>query len=120
MTITITPETEERLRQRAAEEGVDLNTLANSLLSAALLENAEDRNTGLSGQGNARPPASPSLPPAEAALLQEINQGLSQVAWDQYHALVKKRRAGTLTPEEHETLIALSDEIEEANTRRIE
>lgn len=49
MTITITPETEEKLRRRAAEEGVDLDTLANSLLAAALLWEAEDRADAVAG-----------------------------------------------------------------------
>ncbi len=40
--------------------------------------------------------------------------------WEHYHALIAKRRAETLTAEEQATLIEISDQIEQANTRRIQ
>jgi predicted ATPase len=52
-------------------------------------------------------------------LLQQINQGLPQETWQRYHELIDKRRAESLTPDEHATLIALSDQIEELNARRV-
>jgi wyosine [tRNA(Phe)-imidazoG37] synthetase (radical SAM superfamily) len=61
-----------------------------------------------------------SLSSHETELLREINRGLSQEDWQRYHELVAKRRAETLTPEEQTALIALTDQIEEANVRRIE
>jgi hypothetical protein len=64
------------------------------------------------------PPA--LLSPAEADLLQKINQGLPPEVWERYHQLVAKRRAETLTPSEHTELIRLSDQIELANARRLE
>ena len=57
---------------------------------------------------------------AEADLLQRINQGLPQETWQRYIELVARRRAETLTPDEHVALVALGDQIEEANARRIE
>ncbi len=61
----------------------------------------------------------PHLPKAEADLLQQINLGLSAETWQRYHALVAKRRAKTLTDEEQQALIALSDHLEAANARRM-
>jgi hypothetical protein len=48
-----------------------------------------------------------------------INRSLSQIQWERYDQLVGKRQAETLTPEEIDELIALSDQIEAANVRRI-
>ncbi len=64
-------------------------------------------------------PAS-SLSRRETELLQEINRGLSQEDWQRYRELVANRRAEALTPAEQTALIALTDQIEEANVRRIE
>ncbi len=50
----------------------------------------------------------------------EINRSLSQIQWERYDHLVGKRRAETLTAEEIDELIALSDQVETVNVRRIE
>jgi hypothetical protein len=55
----------------------------------------------------------------EAELLLAINQSLSQVQWQRYHALVAKRRAEQLSDEEHAELISLSNALEKANAKRI-
>jgi len=60
-----------------------------------------------------------ALPESEAALLQQINLGLSESDWQRYHALLDKRRAETLTAGERQELVSLSDRIEEANARRV-
>jgi pantothenate kinase len=44
---------------------------------------------------------------------------MSEIEWQRYHALIEKRQTETLTPEEHEELITLSDQLEEANVDRI-
>jgi hypothetical protein len=49
----------------------------------------------------------------------EINRSLSQIQWERYDQLLAKRRAETLTPEELDELIALSNQIETASVRRI-
>ena len=61
----------------------------------------------------------PRLPREEAALLEQINQGLPEAVWERYRALKLKRDDETLTPEEHAELIALTDEIEGWNVRRL-
>ena len=61
----------------------------------------------------------PNLPQSEAELLQKINLGWSEERWQRYRALIVKRRAETLTVDEQPELIALSDQIEQANARRM-
>lgn len=107
LTLDIQPELEAQLQAEAAKAGLDTNTF----ILNALGERLHQRQTG-------------ALPPhvsrEEAELLQKINAGLPEEVWQRYRALIGKRRAETLTPEEHTELIALSDQIEEANARRIE
>ena len=83
MTITLTPETEARLRERAAREGQDISTLAEHLLADALAEDDPD-----------------NLTEAEVAEIQAgIRRGLEAAAAgrersvEAYAADVKKRRA---------------------------
>ena len=62
----------------------------------------------------------PANEAAEAELLRQINTGWAAERWQRYHALVAKRRAEILTPEEHRELIALTDEREIAHAQRLE
>lgn len=62
----------------------------------------------------------PANEAAEAELLRQINTGWAAEQWRRYHALVAKRRAEILTPEEHRELIALTDEREIAHAQRME
>ena len=43
MTITLAPENEIQLRQRAARDGKDVDTVANMLLSTVLADEADDK-----------------------------------------------------------------------------
>ena len=49
----------------------------------------------------------------------QLNQCLDDVAWTRYHMLIDKRHAETMTPEEQQELIALSDQIEAINVQRM-
>lgn len=62
----------------------------------------------------------PSLVDQEAELLEKINQGLSPEAQQRYDALTAKRRAESLTPEEHEELLASIDRIESSDAERVQ
>ncbi len=62
---------------------------------------------------------SPSLPHDEAKLLLKINQGLPFDTQKRYDELVAKRKAETLTPEEHQELLGLIDRIEKSDAERI-
>lgn len=62
----------------------------------------------------------PHLSQKESILLQKINQGIPETLWRPYKKLVSRRDHGSLTPEEHEELIRLSDQIEELHAKRME
>jgi len=62
----------------------------------------------------------PSLPQAEAELLLKINQGLPPEAQRRYNELVAKRRAESLTPDEYDELLRLTDQTENLEARRME
>jgi hypothetical protein len=62
----------------------------------------------------------PSLSPGETELLEAINRGIPSETRDRYSVLIARRREGTLTPEEHEELLRLGDEVEVADARRAE
>jgi len=60
-----------------------------------------------------------ALPASEAALLQQINLGLPATTWQRYHELARKLADETLQSDEQPALIALTEQIEQANVRRI-
>jgi len=64
-------------------------------------------------------PQTETAPHTEAELLQSINLGFSEEWWQRYHELVSKRRAETLTLNDHQELITLTNQMEKANARRI-
>jgi hypothetical protein len=105
VTLDITPELASRLLEAAAKEGLDANGYILHMLEEHV-RHIQRRSI-------------PCLREDEAHLLQQINQGLPQETWQRYHELIDKRRAESLTPDEHATLIALSDQIEELNARRV-
>jgi antitoxin component of RelBE/YafQ-DinJ toxin-antitoxin module len=59
------------------------------------------------------------LSPEESKLLKKINFSLSAIEWERYRLLLAKREAESLTGSEQAELVALSDQIEEANARRM-
>lgn len=62
----------------------------------------------------------PSLPKAESELLLKINQGIPGDVQKRYKDLIAKRRSETLTPDEYDELLRMTDQIEALNVRRIE
>lgn len=71
-------------------------------------------------QKNLQAHAAPArLSPEESQLLKQINASLSAIEWERYHILLEKRDNEILTANEQTELIALSDQIEEANVRRM-
>jgi predicted DNA-binding protein len=101
--LQVPPKLEARLRDEAAREGVDEGTL---VLRA--IEQQFDSATDM------------SLAAREAKLALQINEGPSEAVWRRYHELSAKRDPETLTPEEHEALIGLSETIEAADMKRLE
>jgi hypothetical protein len=56
----------------------------------------------------------------EAELLQKINQGIPAVVQQRYDALIEKRDARELTPEEYQELLGLTDRVELLDAQRME
>ncbi len=105
ITLELTPELEQQLWDEAAKEGLEPSHYIVNTLKERLRSPLRDVSR---------------LSKAEANLLQKINLGLPPEVWEHYHALIAKRRAETLTPQEQATLIEISNQIEQANTRRIQ
>jgi hypothetical protein len=61
-----------------------------------------------------------SLSHDEDQLLRDVHRRLPADLRHRYDTLVAKRRAETLTHEEHEELLRLANEVEAHNTRRVE
>ncbi len=106
LTVEITPELEGEIRQAAAHEGLSLDTF--------ILESIADRLR------RPKPIPGKHFAGRESELLQAINHSMAHIDWQRYRTLIDKRQAETLTADEHSTLIALGDEVEEANGKRIE
>jgi hypothetical protein len=62
----------------------------------------------------------PILPSEETSLLLQINQGIPTDLHQRYHHLTEKRDAETLTNDEYEELLQLSDRIELLTAQRVE
>lgn len=104
LTIDLPPELEARLRAEAERHGMDARLY--------VLRAVQERLGSAAAGGD-------TLGQAEAELLQKVNLGLPEPVWARYHELLAKRRAEVLLPGEQAELIALSDQIEEANARRM-
>lgn len=106
--IEVTPELESQIRQAAAQIGLSPDVYIIDSVTERL-QQTQHRQSRVK-----------KLSKTEATLLQKINQSLSQISWVRYQELIARRQAETLTPTEQAELIALSDQIEEANVKRLE
>lgn len=102
ITINLSPELEELLREIAARTGKDVDNYIVTILEEKLLPDVTD------------------LHEREAFLLQQINLGISQEEWHRFFELIEKRDAEKLSSEEYQELLDLTDAIESANARRME
>ncbi len=84
-------------------------------LSQLELENFMQRAMALRAQRQA-----PSLTHAETELLQRINQRMPPKIQSRYDTLISKRKAETLTPQEYEELLELTDAVEAFEAQRVE
>ena len=101
--LNISSELERQLKKVAAQMGLTPDTYIMRLLQRDLQNRA----------------APVRLSPKESRLLKQINASLSAVEWERYRILLAKRDAEELSEQEQTELIALSDQIEEANARRM-
>lgn len=60
------------------------------------------------------------LPRAESELLLKINEGVPSDIQKRYNELIAKRQAETLTPDEYEELLRLTQQVENLEVRRVE
>ena len=104
MTIDLAHDLESRIRQRAAQQGVDVTEYISRTLQEHLHGAEVSESRHLSGE--------------ESRLLQEINPGLPESTWHRYRELIQKRQAGSLAGPEQAELIGISDQIEELDARR--
>ncbi len=84
-------------------------------LSQSDLEQFVSQVMTLQAQRKAR-----SLPQIEAELLIKINQGIPSDIQRLYNELIAKREAETLTVEEHQNLLQLTEQVEKLQAQRIE
>jgi hypothetical protein len=61
-----------------------------------------------------------SLPRAESDLLLKINEGMPPDLQTRYNELIAKRQAETLSPDEYEELLRLTQQVEMLEVRRVE
>ncbi len=61
----------------------------------------------------------PGVTEDEAHLLAKVNEGFSTEFWARYRLLIAQREAQTITEEERQELIGLSDQIEAKNAERV-
>ncbi|MEL7358014.1 MAG: hypothetical protein AAFY54_09905 [Cyanobacteria bacterium J06648_10] len=105
--IEITPELEHKIENAAKEAGLSPSDYVLQIISETVLP--QTRPSLVDKQ----------LSKEETALVQTINNSLSDIEWKRYYELIEKRKEETLDSEEQEVLIALSDQIEEANVNRL-
>jgi hypothetical protein len=96
---------------------IDLDEVLQGLarLGTKELEQFIDKVIALQAQRRA-----PSLPKDETELLQQINRGLPADLRQRYDALNAKLHDDTITPQEHEELLVLTDRIELADAERMQ
>ena len=61
----------------------------------------------------------PGLSKDEAELLLKINQGVPPDIQDRYDELITKRKSETLTPEEYDELLRITDQVEKLDAERL-
>lgn len=107
ITINLSPELEQQVRETSAARGIP----------------AEDFVVGAVSESLKHFPVAhrlpPHLPPEEGRLLTAINKGFSEDTWKRFHELVARRQEELLTDAEHAELLSLTTQIERTNVERL-
>jgi hypothetical protein len=103
ITLELSPDIQRDLEQAAKQAGLTPDAYVLATLRERLPKNLDQSQ----------------LSKREAELLLAINQSLSQMQWQRYHALVAKRRAEQLLDDEQLELMSLSNQLEEAHAKRM-
>ena len=100
----------------ASEISLDIDDVLKSASNLELdeLEELADKIVALRAQRRA-----PSLPQAEADLLQKINQVVPESVRKQYDELTQKLLDEIITPSEHEEYLALIDQVTASDAERL-
>ena len=99
--VDLPPEIEARVHEVAQAEGLDVSALMREAVEARVRQ------------------YDPARPLTESDLLLRINRSFSESFWDTYRVLIAKRRAETLTPQEQQELIGMSDQLEAWHVERL-
>jgi hypothetical protein len=116
--LEIPPELEKQIRQAASNAGTPIDRYVLESVIERLVQTKPAQNKR--GQSKTSQNTGKRLSSVEVGLLEKINQSLAQIQWERYRELIARRQAGTLAPEEQRELISFSDQIEEANVKRIQ
>jgi len=102
--IQITPSLEDRLKEKALKNGLRLDQFVSQFLEHTFSET---------------PPSTSVVWGREAELLQKINLDIPPETWQLYEALKRKHEKHIATEEESKQLVLITNQVEEANVRRI-
>ena len=103
LTLDIATDLENQILQEAQRRGLDAESFVMEVLRDSLVS---------------KMPSTSAL--SEGELLEAINRGFPAEVWRRYRDLLARQQDESLSEAEHQDLIALIDQIEVANARRIE
>lgn len=106
ITLELPPELEKNIKEAAAKTGSRPEEFVLSAVQERLSKTAGSPNTHLSK--------------SESELLLAINHSFSHVNWQRYFELIDKRDAEKITPDELGELISITNDVEEANAKRLQ
>lgn len=102
VTVEMPPDMENQVKRAAEAEGMDVPTYLREAAVSRLRQYDPARSL------------------SEADLLARISRGFPEAFWDRYHHLIAKRRAETMTPDEQQEAIGMSDQLEAWNVERLQ
>lgn len=100
--LELPPEMESKMREVAQAEGLNLPALVRETMAARLRQ------------------YDPSRFLTESELIARINRGFPEAFWDRYRLLTARRQAETMTLEEQQEAIGMSDHLEAWNVERLQ
>ncbi len=114
LNVSLPPEVESWLKQEAAREG----TTPEQMVVRAVQTQFATASAASTSPIAARPSA-PRLSPRETELFTVINDGFPEEFWGRYKELRARLHAEAMTEAEQQEFLALNDQVEEKNARRI-
>ncbi len=117
--VELTEEQNETLERLAASEGRPVSELIRAGVDVVLGRRGSTLRL-VHGNGKGTSEQAPRLSEKESELLLAINRSLPEPRAGRYRELVSRRRAGTLSPKEHQELLDLTDQVEQLQAERIE